>query len=153
MRHLAPANKCPLCMEKLKGCHPSLALIIQQLLDNFPDCHIAWGYRNKEMQELFFNEGKSRAHFPNSAHNKTRGGKACSLAVDLFQIDAQGLAQFRGDYYRKLSQWLKSVGAMIKWGGENIQLRPGVWDGPHFQLDDSLVGIIDQTPLPLVKGD
>ena len=98
--------------------------------------HISWAFRDAEMQNLFYNQGKSRCIFPNSSHNKQdKDGKPCSRALDLFIISIEGIAQFPEPFYTKLAKWIFDKGYKIKAG----IIAPGFSEKDHFQITDDTI--------------
>ncbi len=130
--HHTEDSVCPLCEDKLKGCHPDLMEIFYSIKDEFPDCHIAWGYRGKEDQNALFKEGKTNAKWPRSAHNRLELGKPCSKAMDLFRLNDEGLAEFKKAYYLAIAQYLNKIGTKINWSGEWTKFK----ESNHFELEE-----------------
>lgn len=114
--------KCPKCQEMLYAglADPVMRQWFEDLQVQRPEVHIAYVYRNKDDQDKFFREGKSKAKFGLSPHNYM----PC-LAIDIFFL-------VNGQYYLDES-WLKNIASNlpdgIEWGG-NFPKFP---DGPHFQ--------------------
>jgi hypothetical protein len=77
---------CLLCAEKLATADPRIAEWFLEIKKEFPHAHVSWAYRNKEDQDRFFAEGKTRAKFPRSKHNVERDGKPYAQALDLFEL-------------------------------------------------------------------
>lgn len=123
---------CPACAEKLSTAHHELReWYVSAVKPNFPETHVSWSFRNKEEQEKVFAEGKSYFHFPMSAHNKSDDqGNPCSLALDLFQQDAQGIGHWPPKLFLDISNMCILNKLPIRWGG--------VWkhlgDADHFEL-------------------
>lgn len=113
---------CPSCEEKLATAHSKLGDFFRLAKAKYPDLHVSWAYRDQASQDQAFTDGKSKLKFPDSAHNKTP-----SLAIDLFQIDEQGLAVFDGVRMAKVCE---EFGQGIKWGGQWRSLG----DSDHFEL-------------------
>lgn len=133
---------CSLCNAKLVQAHSVLRDFFNALKKSEGSVHISWAWRNEEMQNKFFEEGKSRVKWPNSKHNSTTAdGRPCSRAIDLFQIDADGLARFSGPFYEKIANFAHLEKFPIVWGGSWAQFK----DRPHFQLSESV-------PQPVVKN-
>lgn len=122
---------CPLCEEKLVTAHPDLAQWFRGHVKlKFEDAHISWAWRSREDQELMFKEGRTRAHWPSSAHNAMEGDKPCARALDLFQIGADNVARFSGKFYLAVNLMIESAGSPIDWGGK----WKSFGDADHFQL-------------------
>ncbi len=83
-------------------------------------------------QNKCVSEGKSKAVWPTSPHNAMRDKKPCSKALDLFQIDEDGIARWVPIFFAKLNaENLANLEPLI-WGGEFKTLG----DSCHFQLTD-----------------
>lgn len=107
---------CPLCEDKLTRAHSDLVRWFQSVKFMHPDVHISWSYRGEQDQEQAFLDGKSKLHYPNSAHNKTdENGNPCSRALDLFQINEDNQAIFNPGFYARLSS--EEHGVSVLWGG------------------------------------
>jgi hypothetical protein len=132
LHHTADAV-CPLCEEKLKDAHAELVKWFRNLKEAFPDVHTSCTYRGKEEQDLFFKQGMSKLKYPNSMHNKTKDGKPCSRAIDLFQIRSDQVPCWQKSYYQKLTDHLKAQDAPLDWGWDLW-----AWDAPHYQLKKSV---------------
>lgn len=98
--------------------------------------HISWSYRGKEDQEKAFSEGKTRAHFPKSAHNRVNPStlEPESAALDLFEITPEGKAIFSPTFYARLADEAKKDGDEIIWGG-NFK---SIGDSDHFQYHQAI---------------
>ncbi len=84
-------------------------------------------------QNKCVSEGKSKAVWPTSPHNAMRDKKPCSKALDLFQIDEDGIARWVPIFFAKLNaENLANLEPLI-WGGEFKTLG----DSCHFQLTDA----------------
>lgn len=126
MSHHTSDPVCPLCEEKLATAHPDLATWFRTAVKpNYPDAHVSWGYRDQADQEAAFQDGKTKLHFPNSAHNKVP-----ARALDLFQINAAGVAAWQPLFFAAISDRNKLDYPHIIWGGNWKTLG----DGDHFEL-------------------
>lgn len=119
------------CSKFLEEANPSLATWFFIMRSEFPDLHISCSWRGKEDQTFYFMSGKSKKPWPQSKHNKMdEKGNPCAEALDLFQIDDKGKAQFKMVYYKAIHDFSQYQGFRdIEWGG--------TWkmkDGPHFQM-------------------
>jgi hypothetical protein len=122
--HHTQATDCPLCVEKCKDLHPTMAAWFWRLKHEYPDCHVSCSYRGKAEQEDAFKRGTSKLHWPNSMHN-TKPARA----MDLFQIRDDFVPSWADKYFAELATWLKLNCAPIDWGHDLWG-----WDRPHFQL-------------------
>ena len=69
--------------EKLATCHPSLQKIANDVLMASPyDISIIHGWRGEEEQNALYDNNASEKMFPDSMHNKMKGGRPQSLAID-----------------------------------------------------------------------
>lgn len=131
MLHHNEEPKCPNCEEKLFNTHPVLVEWYRRVKAKYPSVHIAWSFRGQADQEEAVKEGKSELHYPMSAHNKTDDkGIPCARALDLFQIDDDGVARFSPMFYAKIADDCEQSHEPIKWGGHWKNLG----DRDHFQL-------------------
>lgn len=73
---------------KLATCHISLVKLFAEVVKNF-DCTILEGRRDQLTQEKYFNEGKSKLHYPDSKHNAEPPNKSIAIDVIPYPIDWQ----------------------------------------------------------------
>ena len=130
MHHIAGPD-CLSCNNKLELVHAELVAWFKDVKLDFPNAHVAWGFRGKEDQEKAFQEGRTRLHYPNSKHNLIP-----SQAVDIFQIDEQGLAVFDPIFYTKVAEQLP---LFIEWAGKWTKFK----ELDHYE-------IVSQEHAPLV---
>lgn len=119
--------------KRLETCDHRLQEVFEELIKHF-DCTILQGHRTKEEQEHYFNEGKSKVHYPNSKHNSIP-----SMAVDVvpWPIDWNNKENFA--YMAGLVKGIAlSKGIDIRWGGDfNMNNNVGddsFLDMPHFEI-------------------
>jgi peptidoglycan L-alanyl-D-glutamate endopeptidase CwlK len=116
------STKCPKCQEIIYKhlLNPILRQWFEDLQEQLPDLHIAYTYRDKDEQNKFFREGKSKAKFGQSPHNYLP-----ALAIDVFFL-------VNGKYsldVARLANIADSAPPGITWGGK--------WkfkDCPHFEV-------------------
>lgn len=122
---------CALCDLKLEQAHPFMLDWFRRVKAKYPNAHISWTYRDKIAQEQAFLDHRTHDHFPNSPHNRENPETKLpeSLAIDLFQIDEDGVALFSPKFYLSVAQDCKAEKSPIKWGGEFKTLG----DYDHFQ--------------------
>lgn len=128
MSHHTSDPQCPLCTEKLGLAHPALAHWFDAIKAKFPDAHISWTFRDEAAQNQFFEQHKTRARWPHSAHNKQP-----AQAMDLFQIRADLVAAWPEPWFRQIADYLDSCDAPMVWGGT----WKSIGDGDHFQLRET----------------
>lgn len=126
-------TKCPSCEDKLDGCDPRWRPIFYLVKEEFPDVHIACGFRNEFEQNGVYKLGLSERMWPYSEHNVMKDGKPCSKALDLFRLLDLGQAEFKKSFYLSIAQFLNKLNSKIKWSGEWKKFK----EYCHFQLEDS----------------
>lgn len=128
VRHTNTITPCPKCEEFLKLADPKLQEWFTTLIKpKFPQVHISCSFRGKEEQEEAFLDGKTKLHWPNSKHNKTP-----ALALDLFQLDFNGLACWPWGFFRDIAKLSDESKAPVEWGGVWTKLG----DANHYELTD-----------------
>ena len=130
MDHHVNGTDCPLCKDKLLQADMKLQIwFLRDVKPHWPSTHISWSYRDEANQEQAFKDGKSRLHFPNSAHNKRDAIllTPCAKALDLFQLFA-GEAHFPIQLYQAIADSLDH--GLMRWGGTFKDLG----DSDHFEL-------------------
>lgn len=138
MRVHTDDKMCIGCEKKLNTAHPLLREWFHKIKSKFDvpgsgmKVHISWAYRGAEDQEQAFKDGKSNCRFPNSQHNKEdSANRPCSRAIDLFIIDADGLARWPYRIFKLIADEIKDW--PLLWGG-TFKLHNGNPDADHFQL-------------------
>lgn len=121
---------CPACEPKLNQCNRNLVVWFRFVRDQYPNAHVAWGFRNKLEQDQCVKEGKSHLPWPKSKHNQTDAYGPCSEAIDLFQQGPQCEYIANPRWFYSIAQAAEANGDPIKWGGSFHD--PG--DKDHFEL-------------------
>ena len=116
---------CPLCEEKLLQADTRLVNWFHAAKVKHPDLHVSWSYRDQSSQEQAVLDKVSRLTFPDSAHNKSP-----SLALDVFQINDQGVACWNRAFLSALNDESVAGGYALKWGGQWKDLG----DYDHFEI-------------------
>jgi len=134
--HKNPSNTCQSCVEKFLSCDPRIVSFVKKVQEDFPDCHVAVGFRDQAEQHLAKTSGKSTYDWPDSKHNFTLYGHPYSRACDLFML-SDGQAYFLTTYYQHIwdfySAHKQDFGTeKYAWGGAYVHLK----DFDHFQVDD-----------------
>lgn len=111
--------------ERKLTCNWRLQQIADKLVD-FYDNTILYGFRDRETQERLFNEGKSKLHFPKSAHNRYP-----SRAIDL--------QPYPYPYTNTREEMMFMRGMVYAIANElKIKLKSTInWDLFHFELENS----------------
>ena len=133
MLHHTDDPVCQACEEKLNTAHQVLKLwFLNNVKTRWPSAHVSWAYRDKASQEQAFADGKSKLHYPDSAHNKTGpDGIPCATALDLFQIISK-IAVFDPGWYKEVSLVPLPMGSQytLFWGAKFKSLG----DNDHFEI-------------------
>lgn len=130
MKFHTDEDKCPGCELKLRYVHPYLVDWFHRLKANYPSVHISDGWRDAAEQTIAVKGGKSNTPWPHSKHNYTVNGNACSLALDIFQIDLDGIAHWSFKFYQLIDKLNQEDKEPVLWGGTFTAIK----DGPHFEL-------------------
>ena len=104
--------------KRSKECYDTLNEKLQKVCDAVLkdwNCKIHWGFRTHEEQEKLFEEGATKAHFPDSLHNRYP-----SRAVDLTPYPVPEWEDIRtfdvfGGYVLGVA---KTLGIGLRWGGD-----------------------------------
>jgi hypothetical protein len=134
MLHHDHLEICPLCEEKLTQAHSYMVDWFRNLKKSTPMIHVSWSFRNREDQEAAVKKGLSKLTFPFSKHNFSKDGKPCSLALDLFVLSIENIAQFPPLQYAKINADNQAKNLPIKWGGQWKTLG----DGDHFEYSGNV---------------
>ena len=120
-------------MSKLETCHEDLQQVFYQVIKHF-DCSVLEGHRGEELQNKYFNEGKSKVKFPKGKHNANPSNAVDVVPWPVDWDDTDRMYYFAG--------FVKGIAAMldipIRWGGDwndNTEVKDtGFKDLPHFEL-------------------
>ena len=120
-------------MSKLETCHEDLQQVFYQVIKHF-DCSVLEGHRGEELQNKYFNEGKSKVKFPKGKHNANPSNAVDVVPWPIDWDDTDRMYYFAG--------FVKGVAAMLdiplRWGGDwndNTEVKDtGFKDLPHFEL-------------------
>lgn len=124
-------------LKRLNTCHKDLQDILHEAI-KFVDFSVLEGYRDKETQNEYYRQGKSKLKFPQGKHNQNP-----SLAVDIapYPINWSDLKRFRSVVF-----FIKGIAAAkgiklrlgIDWNGDFVGNERFV-DAPHIELHSKLV--------------
>lgn len=87
--------KCVLLFNKYQGFHEGLRLWFIDLQNRHPDAHISCAGRGEELQNTYFDRGRTRAKYGESAHNY-------NMALDLFRLVHGGMASFDSNWFKTI---------------------------------------------------
>lgn len=121
---------CLLCEQKIMTAHPFMADWFRRVKKRYRNAHVSWAWRGPADQNRMKAEGKSNAEFGKSPHNHMVDDRPCSLALDLFLLDEDGLARFPPMFYAKVNSDNERDREPIKWGGKFKSFG----DANHFEM-------------------
>jgi hypothetical protein len=135
MLHHTAGVECEACDEKLLQAHPFMrSWFKNKVKAKYVNCHISWSWRGKSDQNKFYADGKTKAMWPNSPHNQVVDEKPCSYALDLFQIDEDGIARFSQLFYARINAENETARLPVRWGGK----FKSIGDADHFEYKEAL---------------
>lgn len=145
-------------IEKLETCHLDLYRLFMDVGKYF-DCTVLEGRRGEEKQELFFREGKTKLHYPNSKHNAVEPLLSDAVDVIPYPVDWRfekelyktvwdGHDQAAKDIGHNIQRWFMFIGYVkatarqmaieiicgADWNGDNQMSDQRFDDLPHFEL-------------------
>lgn len=135
LRHTSDSI-CPLCEHKLIQAHPYIANWFRWVKNKYINVHVAWAFRGEADQTAAVISGASKRPWPTSKHNHTElVGDAIlprSLALDLFLIDEDGIAQWPPLFYARVNKESLDEKYQVMWAG--------LWKGTfketcHFEIN------------------
>lgn len=129
--HHESGRLCALCDSKLFGAHPYLRSWFRQAKEQWINLHVCWAFRSERDQNKMCADGLTKKKWPDSAHNNMELGNPVSHALDVFQIDEDGVARFAWLFYRELYKWSNRTDFYLRWGG-NFK---DIGDADHFEMD------------------
>ena len=120
-------------ISRLETCHEDLQQVFYQVIKHF-DCTVLEGHRGEELQNKYFNEGKSKVKFPKGKHNADPSNAVDIVPWPVDWDDTDRMYYFAG--------FVKGIAAMLdiplRWGGDwndNTEVKDtGFKDLPHFEL-------------------
>lgn len=131
-------------LEQLSTLHQTLQGVLKEMIKrrNFT---IVEGYRGEELQNQYFDEGKTKLRYPNGKHNRYP-----SRAVDIYPYPCDPLMLNPTKEYRQRAKemWIEwgswvvgfaaGYGVKLRWGfdwdGDHDLNDQTFYDGPHFEL-------------------
>jgi len=120
-------------ISKLETCHEDLQQVFYQVIKHF-DCTVLEGHRGEELQNKYFDDGKSKVKFPKGKHNANPSNAVDIVPWPVDWDDTDRMYYFAG--------FVKGIAAMLdiplRWGGDwndNTEVKDtGFKDLPHFEL-------------------
>ena len=122
--------------QRLATCHRDLRVLFAHVIQDF-DTTIVCGHRDKELQDRYYREGKSKLKYPNSKHNRNPSWAVDAAPFEKTKIDwtyAQML--FFAGYVKGVADRLYRIGVM------SHRLRLGAdWDMDNDINDETFIDI------------
>lgn len=123
-------------MAVYKTLHPSLQVVFSGVLEH-RDCSLREGYRDKETQDRYFEEKRTKVRFPDSKHNRFP-----SEAVDAYPYPITKEQLNDREFWVEWGSWVvgfaAAKGVKLRWGydwDQDHDLKDQKFnDGPHFEL-------------------
>ena len=119
--------------ERLSTCDERLQKVFNEVI-KYVDCSVLEGYRNKERQERFFKEGKSKVHYPNGNHNSNPSNAVDVTPYPVNWSDRERQTLFAGFVLGVA----RGMDIRLRWGGDwnmNFDVKDNRFDDfPHFEL-------------------
>ncbi len=118
---------------RLETCDEDLIDLFNEVIKYF-DCTILEGHRGKELQNKYYNEGKSKVKYPRGKHNADP-----STAVDVVPYPVDWEDTDRMYYFAGFVKGMAaSMEINIRWGGDwdnDTEVKDtGFKDLPHYEL-------------------
>ena len=99
--------------DRLNTCHEDLVDLFNEVIKHF-DCTVLEGHRGQQLQNRYYNEGKSKVKYPNGKHNASP-----SNAVDIVPYPVDWKDTDRMYYFAGFVKGVAAVmGIPIRWGGD-----------------------------------
>ena len=119
--------------KELSSCHKDLQKVFNEIIKHI-DCTVLEGHREKEKQNKFYEEGRSKVRFPDGRHNIN---PSCAVDVTPWPVDwddRERQTLFAG-FVLGIS---RSMGIKLRWGGDwDMDFNVGdnqFDDFPHFEI-------------------
>jgi peptidoglycan L-alanyl-D-glutamate endopeptidase CwlK len=126
--------------EKLSQAHPDLQVLCNEVIKWY-DFTVADSYRTKVLQEQYFNEGKSKVHYP-TVHNTKP-----SNAIDIYPYEGSHIdwGKLQSAYF---AGWVLGIASQLysegiihhrircgcDWDKDNDVDDTTFWDAGHFEI-------------------
>ena len=122
----------------LATCEPELQKLFNEVIKHV-DCSVTEGHRTKERQDKMYEEGKSKAKYPQSRHNSSPSQAADVTPYPVDYDDRERQTLFAG----LVLGIAKGMDIDITWGGDwdnDFEVNDNKFDDfPHFELKDKNV--------------
>ena len=120
-------------LKQLNTCHADLGKVFNEVIKTV-DCSVLEGHRNKDKQNLFFEEGKTKVKYPDGRHNDYPSNAVDVVPYPIDWNDRERFHLFAGF----VIGIAKSMGINLRWGGDwnqNWEVDDNKFDDfPHFEL-------------------
>ena len=120
-------------IERLNTCHPDLVKVVMQAIKMI-DFKVICGERNKQEQDIAFENGLSKQKWPNSKHNVLPFSTAIDLAPYPINWNDRNRFIFLAGCIMAIAH---TMGIKMRWGGDwnsDGMFNDSFVDMPHFEL-------------------
>ena len=119
--------------ERLLTCHTDIIRVFNEVI-KYVDFSVSEGHRGQELQDKYYEEGKSKAKYPNGKHNGIP-----SRAIDVIPYPVDWKDRERQTLFAGFVLGIaKSMGINLRWGGDwdqDWQVQDNKFDDfPHFEI-------------------
>ncbi len=125
--------------ERLATCHIDLQKIFNRVI-RFFDCVIIEGHRAKELQNLYYEQKKSKLKWPQGKHNSIPSKAVDAMPYPIDWKDSMRMAYFAG-FVMATAREMRDRGEIshgLRWGhdwdGDTDLRNQAFTDGPHYEL-------------------
>ena len=119
--------------EELSTCKKELQEIFNEVIKTV-DCSVLEGYRGQVEQDKAYEEGRSKAKYPDGRHNRLPSNAVDCVPYPVDWSDRERFTLFAG-FVLGIA---KSKGIDLRWGGDwnqNWEVNDNKFDDfPHFEL-------------------
>ena len=119
--------------KRLNTCDEDLVDLFNEVIKYF-DCTILEGHRGKDLQNKYYNEGKSKVKYPKGKHNANPSNAVDVVPYPVDWQDTDRMYYFAG-VVKGIAEMLE---IQIRWGGDwdnDTEVKDtGFKDLPHFEL-------------------
>ena len=119
--------------KELSNCDERLQSIFKEVI-KYVDCSVLEGFRNEELQNKYYEKGKTKVRYPEGRHNSYP-----SLAVDVTPYPVDWTDRERQTLFAGFVIGIaRGMGHVLRWGGDwngNFKVKDNKFDDfPHFEL-------------------
>ena len=121
--------------KELSTCDERLQEVFNEVIKHV-DCSVLEGHRNKEMQDKYYEKGKTKVKYPKGRHNSYPSLAADVTPYPVVWTDRERQTLFAGFVIGVAH----GMGYKLRWGGDwngNFNVKDNKFDDfPHFEVTD-----------------